>query len=166
MSGAVLKVMPGWGVRVSPAWKSRNLVSAWSASSGRGEERLGHQRVDHFADGAVGQQMAGPDAHHIAGTESRAEERQAFDMVIVGMRQEDVEFERRLVPFEFMTEHAQPAAGIEDQSMPAATDLDTGRVAAIAQRVRARRRNAAAHAPEFGAELVLAVTFRAHGTRR
>src|ERR1700735_4774210 len=100
--------------------------------------------------------MPGPEPHRIAGDKGRGEKGQALDMVVMGVGQKNVELGVPPLILQMMAEHAQARPGIEDQDMAAAADFDAGRVAAIAQRLRPRRRDTAPHAPEPRSETILA----------
>src|SRR3546814_1419803 len=73
-------------------------------------------------------------------------------MVEVGMGEEEVGVERT-VALDALAELPQPGPGIEDQEPPAATDFETGRVAAVALRFGTGVGETAAHAPETDEEV-------------
>src|SRR5581483_10349934 len=54
-----------------------------------------------------------------------------------------------------VAEQPQPRAAVEDQPALAAEHLDAGGIAAVADGLGSRARNAAAHPPEANAELAL-----------
>jgi hypothetical protein len=74
--------------------------------------------------------VAGPQLEPIARLVRRTEERKAVDVVDVGVGKEEMSLE--LVPaVEVGAQDPQPGAGVEDQALLAAHDLDACRVAAI-----------------------------------
>ena len=56
-------------------------------------------------------------------------------------------------PLRWAPSDPQPGAGVEDQALLAAHDLDARRVATVTQRLGARARHGAAHAPESDPKL-------------
>src|SRR5262249_27094484 len=90
------------------------------------------------------------DAERRARVERGAEERDALDVVPVQVRDEEVEIDRGVpVLRELNTELAQAGAGVEhEQRVAGRAYLDARRVAAVAHRLQAGRRDRAARAPE------------------
>src|SRR3546814_2985159 len=74
--------------------------------------------------------MARPQADAVALVEKRGEERQADDVVVMGVGEEDVSLEGAVLA-ELLAERPQARSGVEDQQLVAATHLDAGSVAAI-----------------------------------
>ena len=93
-----------------------------------------------------------PKLETVAGPVRRAEERKAVDVVDVGVGQEKMRFQPRIA-VQVGAENSEPGAGIQDQALAGAHDLDAGSVAAVAQGVRARARHRAAYPPESDPEV-------------
>ena len=91
--------------------------------------------------------MARPHAHRIALVEQRREEGQADEMVEMGMREIDVDIERRLAR-ELQAERADAGAGVEDQAAAAGAHLQARGIAAVAHIFCTGARDRASHAPE------------------
>ena len=98
----------------------------------REEGRL-HQLVEHLGQPApLTRQMPAPELERVALVVGRPEERQADDVIHVGVGEEQVRADRLAVRDHLAAELAQPGAGVEDQPLLPAAHLDTGRVAAVA----------------------------------
>ena len=91
------------------------------------------------------------DAQMILGPVSGKEKGQSLDVVPMRMGQEQRQLERLLMELglESAAQRAQARARIQNEDVPIGADLDTGGVAAVANRCRAGSGNGAAHTPEF-----------------
>ena len=105
------------------------------------------------ADQAFARAFATQDTQSASGMINRPEERQALDVVPVRMGEQQRELERLIFEFrqQGLAERAQTRARVEDDDFAAASDFDTGSVAANAYCFRSRCRNRTAHTPEFHA---------------
>src|SRR5262249_9416217 len=79
-----------------------------------------------------------PEAQAARRQESRPEERQAADVIDMGVAEEEIGVDRAVVREQRLAEEAQPGASIEDEDALADPDLYAGSIAAIADGGRAR----------------------------
>ena len=91
--------------------------------------------------------MSGPKPQRPARDVERTKKGQAFDMIEVAMAEQQVDMRLR-IPAQLLTERSYAGARIDDEGVVSGRDLDTGGIAAEGRRVRARRRNTAAHPPK------------------
>ena len=114
------------------------------------EERAFHLAGQHDFE-AVARAFVPEDAQVVLRLIDGQKERQALDVVPVGVRQQQGQVERPGVEFgdQLAPQQPQPGAGVEDDDLAIGADLDTGSVAAVMDGGRARGRNGAAHAPEL-----------------
>src|SRR3546814_15840081 len=109
--------------------------------------------------------MARPQADAVALVEKRGEERQADDVVVMGVGEEDVSLEGAVLA-ELLAERPQARSGVEDQQLVAATHLDAGSVAAIPRVTFAWTGDRATGSPKtdkkIWALLQVAVSLRSH----
>ena len=95
----------------------------------------------------VRKQVAGPHAQAVFGIERGAEERQAADVIPMGVREIEVGVDRT-PGVKTPAELAKAGAAVKDEEMLAAADLETRGVAAIAHGLGAGAGDAAANPPE------------------
>ena len=120
-----------------------------------GLQRIGEETGEHVVEPMLRAQMPGPHVNRLARVLQAAEIRPAVDVIEVGVGEQHVHVERRLA--QRAVERAQARSGVQNEQTVAAAHLQTARVAAIADRVRPRTRDAAAHAPETDEEIALPV---------
>ena len=125
--------------------------------AGQFRERHGEIGAFHLA-GEGGFQtfaraFAAENAQAAAGFVNRGKERQALDVIPVGVGNEEREVERLGLEFAKQrdAELAQAGAGVEDDDVFAAADFNAGGVAAITDGSPPRRGNRAANAPKLDA---------------
>ena len=81
-------------------------------------------------------------------TPERGELGQTHDMIDMEVAEHQVRIDRLLFTAQLLAQRPKTRARIKDQSRRTAADLDTHRIAAIAEKVRAGRRKSSSHAPE------------------
>ena len=163
VAGGAVGMVEQRGAQGHPRMRRQNLPGAEIVEADSGLEDLQRHRVErrhhqvgqHAAQGHLVLEMAGPHAHGAVGAEQRREERQPADMIEMRMGEEDVEIVgtslRQIEP-----QSANAGAGVEDQTLVAARDLETRRVAAVADIVRAGTRDRSTRAPETDREIGIA----------
>src|SRR6202034_636148 len=92
-------------------------------------------------------QAAEPEMEAVSRQVERREERDAADMVDMGVGEQHVRLDRRAGREQRAAERANPGAGIEDEQLVVASNFNAGRVAAIARSARTRHRDTATHTP-------------------
>src|ERR1700761_7207920 len=97
----------------------------------------------------AGGKVAGPEAQMVGRAETGGEEGDAADMVVMRMAAQDFGRDRFLGGGKRSAQSPQPGAGIEDQQVLAAPNLDAGRIATIADCVRPGAGNASPNSPEL-----------------
>ena len=98
--------------------------------------------------------MPGPDMKPRIRLQARIKMRPAPDVIIMGVRQEQVGIERAFAAQSF-AQFRKAGASIKNQQMLTAAHFDTRGVAAIARSCLTRARNAASHAPKAHEEIEL-----------
>ena len=110
------------------------------------EDQLALQQIPDRAPGLLGR----PDADPIPCFVGRSEERQALDVIPVGVGQQDVGLEGpEFSGLQVASQGEKTRPGVQDQQRPVGSaDLDAQGVAPVAHGTRPRRGNRAASAPE------------------
>ena len=91
--------------------------------------------------------MTGPDTKSVMGMKHRPEERQADDVIVVRMGQEDIGVEQPLAG-QLTAQRAQPSAGIENQQLLTAPHFQAGSVSAITPMLFSRAGDRTPDAPK------------------
>ena len=118
-------------------------------------ERHGKIGAFHLAgergDEAGARAFATENPQPAAGFVKGRKKRQALDVIPMRVRNKQGEIERPALEFieERSAKLAQAGAGIKDDDVRAAANLDAGGVAAVTHGARSRRGNRAAHAPKL-----------------
>ena len=118
-------------------------------------ERHGKIGAFHLAGQGIDQAFArtftAQNPEPAMGIINRPEKRQALNVVPMRVGQQHGQIQRPVLEFrqQRTAQRPQSRAGVEEDDFSAHADFDAGRVAAIAHGGRPRRRNRAAHAPEF-----------------
>ena len=117
-----------------------------------GEQRRHHHRAENLSNRMIGEQMPGPNSKLILRIKPRNEERQTDDVIEMGVGKKEIRLNWCFFK-QGIAEITKARASIKHQQLSAATNLEAGRVAAIAHGFRARTRDTSAHSPETNVEI-------------
>ena len=112
------------------------------------EHRRLHDLAQRLLDAPALRQPAEPEMEAVARQVEGGEERNAADMVDMGVGEQHVGLDRRAGRQQRTAERPDAGAGIKDEQLVVASHLDARRIAAVSGGAGSRHGDAAPHAPE------------------
>ena len=144
----VRTTIPGCGIRLLAGAEVVEFQMRPECFDFDRKQRKTHHLAHCFLDTRLTFEMTGPDIDAIVFVEKRREERQPDHMVEVGVAEENIGISCQVCIDKRVPERPNAGASIEDQHSIAAAHFHARRIAAVADRVWPRARNAASHAPK------------------